>query len=265
MRILFLLLAVFALLGLGCSGSLAQPTPVAVRFEPTPGPFELPEGYVDPAGLQRLEAEELRRLRAEHSSLIASVVTPTPDVPTPTPGPEVRHDVAVARVLAWPDGLPAEGPVDEDWFNPTEGVPFVRDGSGDWTPGRVRENHTHRALFYYDRYPPGVLNFHDGGMQREVAREMVFEMVRVLPLVDDPTPEMVDLFALRMGWELRDSPDPAVNFWTSFVYVKDSVEHEFVVAGVMLMDVGSTGEGEDAWEFLAPGRWIGPVVVERLR
>ena len=32
----------------------------------------------------------------------------------------------------------------------------------------------------------------------------------------------------------------------------------------MQMAVGSVGEGEDRLEYVVPGRWLGPVVVERL-
>ena len=32
----------------------------------------------------------------------------------------------------------------------------------------------------------------------------------------------------------------------------------------MLMGVGSVGEGDDHVEYVTPGRWLGPVIVESL-
>ena len=41
--------------------------------------------------------------------------------------------------------------------------------------------------------------------------------------------------------------------------------HTYAVGGVMLMGVSSTGDGETLMEYVTPGTWRGPVVVERLR
>ena len=171
----------------------------------------------------------------------------------------------MAKVQDHAKGVPVPPQVDEDWFNPEVGLTFYREGTGDWTARRVRESHTHRNLFFYSEYPDGVANFGDGSILEALAREMVFEAVKMLPVLGQPTPAMVSLFERDLGWELRDSARPVVNLWTTFVLREGEEIHHYSVGGVMLMGVGSVGEGEDRLEYVAPGRWLGPVVVERLR
>ena len=173
--------------------------------------------------------------------------------------------VASAEIIAHPDGIPSSPSVDEDWFNPDLGITFYRDSGGDWTGRRVRETHSHRNLFFYSDYPSTIQNFADGSIYDSLAREMVFEAVRMLPVLGEPTPAMVTLFKNKLGWELRDSVRPVVNVWTTFVLREEGEMHRYSVGGVMLMGVGSAGEGEARVEYVAPGRWLGPVVVERLR
>ena len=93
---------------------------------------------------------------------------------------------------------------------------------------------------------------------------MVFEAVRMLPVLGEPTPAMVSLFERDLGWELRESTRPVVNLWTTFVVSEGDEFHRYAMGGVMRMAVGSVGEGEDRLEYVLPGRWLGPVVVERL-
>ena len=218
------------------------------------------------AGVQSIpltkQAAELRRVRDEHVRLIKSI-PPTLGA-TATLTPEERQDAVVARVVAHPDGIPVPPRVDEDWFDFEVGLRFYRDGGGDWTARRVRESHTHRNLFFYSEYPDGIANFGDGSILEALAREIVFEAVGVLPLLGEPTPAMVDLFSRRLGWELRESSRPVVNVWTTFVVSEGDEFHRYAIGGVMLMGVGSVGEGEDLLEYVVPGRWLGPVVVERL-
>ena len=160
----------------------------------------------------------------------------------------------MVKIVDHPQGVPVPPSVNEDWFNPELGLIFYRDSGGDWTARRVRESHTHRNLFFYSAYPESVPNFADGSIYRALAQEMVFEAVRVPPLLGEPTPAMVVLFARSMGWELTDSLDPVVNLWTTFVVSESGEQHSYVVGGVMLLGVGSTGEGEDRLEYVTPGR-----------
>ena len=223
---------------------------------------------VAPGGLLTREALELRRIRDEHAALIASI-PPTPE-PTPTLTAAGRSALVSARVRQHPRGVPVPLPVGEDWFDPSLGLDFYRDSGGDWTARQVRENHSHRDLFYYVDYPEFVANFADGSIYKPLAREMVFEAVSALPLLGQPTPAMIDAFSRDLGWELRDSPRPAVNLWTTFTVRREGQLYVYAVGGVMVMGVSSSGEkdGEnedDLMEYVTPGRWIGPVVVERLK
>ena len=221
------------------------------------------EAAFGPVPLTR-QALELRRLRDEHLKLIKSI----PDTPGVTPTLTVveRKVVADAMILANPDGIPVPPSVDENWFNPDLGLTFYRNAGGDWTARRVREGHTHRNLFFYGDYPEGIANFSDRSIYRSLAREMVFEATRVLPLLGEPTPAMVDVFEKHLGWELRDSSRPVVNLWTTFIVSEKGEHHVYSIGGVMLMGVGSSGgdEGEEGLEYVSPGRWLGPVIVERL-
>ena len=147
------------------------------------------EAGFEPIPLTR-QASELRRLRDEHLKLIESI-PPTPGA-TPTLSVVERKVVADVKIIAHPDGIPVRPSVDEDWFNPDLGLTFYRNSGSDWTPQRVRETHTYRNLFFYDGYPDTVLNFVDKNIYPALAREMVFEATRVLPLPGEPTPAMVE-------------------------------------------------------------------------
>ena len=226
---------------------------------------------VDPAEWERVrqqrvlmtaETLELRRVRDEHQRLIASMPTELP--PTPTLTAEEREVVAVARVMAHPDGIPLRPGPDGTWFNPERGLTFYRSNGGDWTPRRVRESHSHRKLFYFENYPDGVVNFHDGSMQKELARELAFEAAGVMLVIGEVTPAMVRSLSDNIGWELRDSEGPVVNIWTRFTLLESGEAHVFAVGGVMRFGVSSIGSGDDLMEQLVLGPWIGPVVVERL-
>ena len=219
------------------------------------------EAGFEPIPLTR-QASELRRLRDEHLKLIESI-PPTPGA-TPTLTVVEHKLVADVKIVAHPDGIPVRPSVDEDWFNPNLGMTFYRSSGGDWTARRVRETHTHRNLFFYDGYPDSVLNFADKSIYPALAREMVFEATRVLRLLGEPTPAMVEIFTKQLGWELRDSSRPVVNLWATFIISEKGEHHVYAIGGVMLMGVGAVDDGEDRLEYVTPGRWLGPVVVERL-
>ena len=128
----------------------------------------------------------------------------------------------------------------------------------------MRNSHTHRNLFYHEDYPDSIPNFADRSIHPALARELAFEASRVLPILGDPTPGLVRSFSENLGWELRESPRPAVNLWTRMMVSEGREIHSYAVGGVMLMGVSSQGEGDARVEYLTPGQWIGPVVVERL-
>ena len=244
-------------------GSEPPPTPVRLPGSVLPdAPEAAPRGPALSVPLTQ-EASELRRIREEHSSLIASI-PPTP-VPTLTLTPAERSEVSVARVLRYPDGVPLPPRVGEDWFDPGVGLEFHREVGDDWTARSVRESHPHRNLFYFSGYPGTLPHFSDRSIYRHLSRELVFEAVSILPLLGDPTPAMVEAFSRNLGWELRDSPEPVVNLWTTFSVQRGRARQAYAVGGVMRMGVSSAGEGDDLMEYVTPGEWLGPVVVERLR
>ena len=209
------------------------------------------------------QASELRRVRDEHSSLIASM--PATPSPTSTLTVAERSRVATARVRRYPDGVPAPPPVGSDWFDPAVGIDFYRESGGDWTARLVRESHPHRDLFYFSGYPQSVPHFSDRSIYPHLSRELVFEAVSVLPLLGEATPAMVRAFSRHLGWELRNAPAPVVNLWTTFTVQRAGRVHVYAVGGVMRMGVSSLGEGDSLLEYVTPGSWVGPVVVERLR
>ena len=111
------------------------------------------------------------------------------------------------------------------------------------------------ALGNHSDCPEGLEVFSDRSIYRAVARKMVFEASKALPVIGDPTPAMVEAFGENLGWELRDSARPVVNLWTTFRISRGGEVHLYAVGGVMLMGAGSLGEGDGLVEYGAPGRW----------
>ena len=204
------------------------------------------EAGVEPIPLTK-QAVELRRVRDEHLRLIESI-PPTLGA-TPTLTMVEKQDVAVARIMDHPDGVPVGPAVDEDWFNPDLGITFYRDSGGDWTARRVRETHSHRNLFFYSDYPGTIANFADGSIHDALAREMVFEATRedtAHPGMSRHRPWWISLQS-SLGWELRDSSgaggEPVV--YLCSLRVDGGACIIYSIGGVMLMGIGSVGEGED--------------------
>lgn len=90
---------------------------------------DLSKWGVDEAQVQAVlltkQAVELRRVLDEHRQLIESIQ----ETPGPTPTLTVREmqEVAVARVVAHPEGVPLPPEVDQNWFNPKLGLTFYRE------------------------------------------------------------------------------------------------------------------------------------------
>ena len=209
------------------------------------------------------QASERRRIREEHGVLIRSL-PPSPG-PAPTLTARGKQKSIGARLADHGGGLPPAVEVLEDWFDPDVGLEFAQSGAGDWTPRAVRENHGYRGLIYFEGYPDGIPNFYDGSLQRHLARELAFGAWRVMPMLGEPTPVVVDIIGSSLGWEVRNAPGAVVNVWSDFVLVRDEEEHRLVVGGVMRMSVMNRGEGDARMDYLVVGDWVGSVVVERVK
>ena len=253
-------LAFLVLLLLGCSRG---PEEIPLLEFPTPAPVVDPEVAEAYSALLASHSSELRRVRDEHSSLIASI--------PPTAGPEPTLTVTQEQMVAseetyrFPDGIPMSLPEDETWFDPDRGLTFFRDSVGDWTERDLRDENPYSHLFYGDSYPESVLNFADGSIYPVIARELAFEASEVLPVLGEPNPAMVGAFADRMGWEMRNAETPVINIWTTFTVRERRESFTYAVGGVMMLGVNTLGDGPDGIQYLDRGAWLGPVVVERLR
>lgn len=235
--------------------------------DPGPGYSDLPLVFPEEAAPAAVtapalthDASELRRIAAEHSRLLTSL-PPTP-APTPTGPPEVlREDAASA---ANPGGAPLPALELADWFDAAAGLDFYREEGGDWTLRDLRESHPYRELFYYDDYPEEVKNFADGSVYPGLARRLAAESVEVLPSLGAVSDTMVSAFSRRLGWSIRHESLPVINVWTTFTVYDRGVASRYAVGGVMALEalVWNGGTGEPL-EFLAPGGFVGPVVVQR--
>ena len=223
-----------------------------------------PDGFVEASEAARLQLAELQRVRMEHAALFTAVPTVT-SVPSTLTAAE-RQEAAVARVLEWPAGYPVPPPADSSWFDPELGLSFLRLEGGDWTSRRMRRSHPHRELFFFEDYPEGVPNFADGSLQRDIGLELAFRAFELYPFLGEPTSDVVDLFASRMGWEIRDAAGPVVNVWTVYDLYADGQVQRFGVGGVAALRVSRLPRGGDDFiDHLSFGAWVGPVVVERIR
>lgn len=253
---LFLAVAAAVLL-LGCGASegsrAAAPAPTLVVAD-----NELLSADME----ARAKLEELGRVREHHARLIDSIPTPTL---TPVPESAEEASAALNRVIAWAEGYPVPAPASENWFDPQQGIPFFRLEGGDWTNRRLRAAHSHRHLFYRTDYPEGIPSFASGSLQRALAGRLAFGAAEYMPVLGSPTPEVVDLFYRRLGWEIRDADGPVVNVWTAYDFYDGDVVQRFAVGGVMVMQVKTTTRTGSELYYLEPGHWLGSVVVERLR
>ena len=241
------------------------PTPTPVRLSSL-NPLEDPAGPAAsramPIPLTR-EAVELRRIRDEHAALIASI-PPTPG-PTPTLTVVDRSLVASARVRHYPEGVPVPSRVGEDWFDPGVGLEFYRDSGDDWTSRSVRESHrtgissTSRSTL--TRFPissTGVSTTTCPGS---------WCLNRSCSCRSWASRPSDGQFVFPGSWagNCGTPREPVINLWTTFTVRRDGAFHTYAVAGVMMMGVSSSGDGETLMEYVTLGTWRGPVVVERLR
>ena len=263
-RLLFCGLLVTGLVGCG-DGEVADGSAVAagggdelVTAGPTLDLAELRRLQREQADLVMAQRAELQRLGEEHRRLLAS--RPTEPAETPTPSTEDVREQAMLQVAAAAEGIRLEETPGEDWFDPDYGVVFYRSEGGDWTPRAVREGSAYRELFWGDLSGSGLPNFGDESIYRLLARDLVFAAEKVMPLLAEPNPEVVEAFQVNMGWEALPTRDPVIRLWTTFRVRDPGGSRQFLVAGVMRLGVSE----RRGVAYLTPGSFIGPVVVERL-
>ena len=237
--------------------ALGGPAPVSVPVEIARTPVIMPALTHD--------ASERQRIAAEHAVLLTSLPPPRGPEPTLTVKEEQRS--VGLLIVDNPGGVPVPTRELEGWFDPDLGLGFWRETGGDWTDQDVRASHPYAPLFYYEEYPSDVMNFADGSMRERLARELAYAASEVMEDLGEPTPRVVQAFARRLGWELRRGDEPVINVWTTFEFRSARALHVYAVGGLLRMEVVSraAGPGESSGvEFLRPGVFVGPVVVERL-
>ena len=210
------------------------------------------------------EADQLRRVAAQHAALLTSI-PPTP-VLTPTLTVAQLKESSFLGVTAEEagEGIEVEVPV-VGWFDPDEGLLFYRGSGGDWTGRSVRDSHPYSRFLYFDGYPSDVASFANGSLYEEVARDLAFGASEVVPWLGSPTPEIVRTFMRDLGWELLPGGEPYINVWTTFEFLTQGAMHTYAVGGVMRLDLVSRPQaGDQTLDYLVPGPFVGPVVVERL-
>ena len=215
------------------------------------------------------DASELRRIAEEHASLLTSL-PPTP-APTPTLTVAGKQEVAGRIISSNPEGIPHPTPELQNWFDSETGLVFHREEGGDWTSPGVRGSHPLRELFYYEEYPPDIPNFVDESIYVSLARGLALGASEVLPALGDPNPAVITAFIRRLGWQIRDGEHPVINLWTTFEFVSGKATSVYAVGGVMGLELrnrgldSSPGDGPVVTlDYLVPGQFIGPVVVQRL-
>ena len=212
------------------------------------------------------EASESRRLRDEHAALLTSIP------PTPTPGsddPELLEQAEALDLVALSNsggGIPIEPDELDNWHDPERGLHFYREERGDWTSVLLRDSHPYRELLYYEFYPAGVVNFHDGSMLPVIGSMLSDEASKLLPDLGSPTSAINQVFSSRLGWELVSPEEPVIAVWTRFDFSSDGLLYEYAIGGVLELELRShpQGEDEDPLLYLAPYRFRGPVVLEVL-
>lgn len=231
-------------LGVGDSGLAPLATPLAVPTQP-------------PLDIRTAQALELRRVRDEHSRLIASI-------PTPTPIPTISAAEIASRYLLdgdAPDPLPGLA------ADPSLGVWWYRTSPGDWTASRMREANPYTPLFAATDLRPQHGNFENGGLQETIAQLMGDELVRIEPEFQHTVSRLVLPMADRLGWEFVSPDLPVVRLWTSFTYIgpEDVVPVEYRMGGVLAFGVAEHRDpatGDVLYQYPVVSHWIGPVLVE---
>ena len=240
---------------------VALPEPVVLPTEVAATPVFAPALTHD--------ASELQRVVEEHAKLLTSL--PPTAGPTPTALPVEDRVAAALEIANNPAGVPYPTPELENWFDPVKGLEFYRPEGGDWSRAGLRADHPYAELFYYEDYPQDIANFVDQSVYEALGRGLAIGAADVLPNLGSPSSAVIRAFARRVGWEIRHDALPVINVWSTFEFVEGEVISVYAVGGVMRMELASrtlrdaSADGDAVvLEYLVPGSFMGPVVVQRV-
>ena len=228
-------------------------------FVPTLEPLERAERVVPPTpvDVRTAQARDLRRLREEHSALIASI-------PTPTPFPTIAPAAVASGYLLDNIPLPTSEPLVTE---PRLGVWWYRHAGGDWTTNRIRDLNPYYPLFYDIQVDRRYATFQNGGLQNEIARLLVDEVVMQLPEVSDRASLLITPIGDRLGWEFVNAEVPVVRLWSRFIY--SGPDHlapiELRVGGVLAFTIADHRDvttGDVLYQYPVITNWLGPVLLE---
>ncbi len=243
---------------LACGLALGCSEPEAV-FVPTLEPLERAEEVVPPTpvDIRTAQAMDLRRLREEHSALIASI-------PTATPFPTLAPAGVVSGYLLDNVPLPTAEPLVTE---PRLGVWWYRHAGGDWTTNRLRDLNPYYPLFYDVHVDRRYATFHNEGLQNEISRLLVDDVVVQLPEIADRASSLIAPLGDRLGWEFVNAEVPVVRVWSRFTYAgPDSLTPiELRVGGVLAFTVADHRDaqtGDVVYQYPLIAGWLGPVLLE---
>lgn len=210
----------------------------------------------EPVDLRTVQAQDLLRIRDEHSALIALIPTLTP-LPTRAP-----VNVAGAYLL---DGEPLPG--ESLATDPRLGVWWYRHSGGDWTTSRFKNLNPYYPLFFDGRIDSRYGTFQNGGLQNEISLLLADEIVQILPVIGDRAPQLVAPLSDRLGWEFVDPDIPVVRLWTRFTFdgPDDLGPIEYRVGGVLAFTVAEHRDvqtGDALYQYPQVSNWIGQVLLE---
>ena len=226
---------------------------------PTLEPLAAPEDVstLVPVDLRTVQAQDMIRVREEHSALIAMI--PTPTLPPTRP----LSDVAAGYLL---DGEPI---IQENELvtDPELGVWWYRHSSGDWTTGRMQTINPYYPLFNDPQIGSQYPTFENGGLQNEIGRLLADEVVQIMPEVGNRANLLIAPLSERLGWEFADAELPVARLWSRFTY--DGPDGlgpvEYRVGGVLGFTVGAhvdVQSGDVLYQYPVISNWLGPVLLE---
>ena len=251
MRRMLLVPCALLLLVLACGGAAESGSEAAVAATRAVRVTVVSAGEMQPVALTRA-AEERRRQRAHHATLVAS--RPTPGAPAAPPAQQLAslHVSGQDTSHYQPTALAP---------SPGAGVWWYQENGGGRTGKGVRESNPYWPLFEGEPQSGEHPNFADGSMQILLGRQLAQEVYALMPDVGRDNQALEDALVEQLGWELVSLESPLVRLWSDFVFRgPDGRDRKYVVGVVATLEVRPSGAGG---ERLEPGGFVGPVLLER--